>query len=125
MSRIAPLLPPRPPRRHRHAGRLSVSDRAALAGIAYVLRKGVAWRDVPAQLGSVCRRTRLRVQPGTNEGAHPVCRGSPIWTPPGGTIACWKRHHGSVISSPIDCSWADATTRAAAAASCTATPTDL
>jgi transposase len=49
-ERIAPLLPPRPARRHRHPGRLPVPDRIALAGIVYVLRKGVAWRDVPAQV---------------------------------------------------------------------------
>lgn len=40
---------PAPERRHRHPGRLRVPDRAALAGIIYVLRTGVAWRDVPAQ----------------------------------------------------------------------------
>ncbi|WP_162257909.1 MULTISPECIES: IS5 family transposase [unclassified Kitasatospora] len=49
-ERIAPLLPARPARRHRHPGRLPVSDRVALAGIVYVLRKGVAWRDVPIQV---------------------------------------------------------------------------
>jgi transposase len=27
-----------------------VPDRVALAGIVYVLRKGVAWRDVPSQV---------------------------------------------------------------------------
>lgn len=48
-ERVAPLLPPAPERRHRHPGRLRVSDWAALAGIIYVLRTGVAWRDVPAQ----------------------------------------------------------------------------
>lgn len=47
-ERMAPLLPPQPERRHRHPGRLRVPDRVALAGIVYVLRKGVAWRDVPA-----------------------------------------------------------------------------
>ncbi|MFC9948969.1 IS5 family transposase [Streptomyces pratensis] len=47
-DRIAPLLPARPARRHRHPGRLPVPDRVALAGIIYVLRKGVAWRDVPS-----------------------------------------------------------------------------
>ncbi|MFE3516729.1 IS5 family transposase [Streptomyces sp. NPDC059166] len=47
-ERIAPLLPPQPVRRHRNPGRLRVPDRIALAGIVYVLRKGVAWRDVPA-----------------------------------------------------------------------------
>ncbi|WP_372481341.1 IS5 family transposase [Streptomyces flavotricini] len=40
-ERVAPLLPPAPRRR--------LPPRAALAGIVYVLRTGVAWRDVPAQ----------------------------------------------------------------------------
>ncbi|MFE3527146.1 IS5 family transposase [Streptomyces sp. NPDC059161] len=48
-ERVAPLLPPAPERRHRHPGRLRVPDRAALAGVIYALRTGVAWRDVPAQ----------------------------------------------------------------------------
>ena len=47
-ERVAPLLPPAPERR-RHPGRLRVPDRAALAGVMYVLRTGVAWRDVPAE----------------------------------------------------------------------------
>jgi transposase len=47
-ERIAPLLPAPPERRHRYPGRLRVSDRTALAGVLYVLRTGVAWRDVPA-----------------------------------------------------------------------------
>ncbi|MFJ5614730.1 transposase [Micromonospora sp. NPDC093243] len=41
-ERIAPLLPAWPARRHRHPRRLPVPDRDALAGIVYVLRKGVA-----------------------------------------------------------------------------------
>ncbi|WP_432056222.1 transposase [Streptomyces sp. bgisy022] len=48
-DRIAPLLPVRP-RRHRHPGRPPVPDRVALAGIVHVLRKGVAWRDVPSEV---------------------------------------------------------------------------
>ncbi|GGV24092.1 hypothetical protein GCM10010495_44750 [Kitasatospora herbaricolor] len=48
-ERVAPLLPPRPPRRHRYPGRLPSDDRAALRGIVYVLCKGVSWRDVPAE----------------------------------------------------------------------------
>lgn len=44
------LLPARPARHHRHPGRLPISDRTALAGIVHVLRKGVAWRDVPVQV---------------------------------------------------------------------------
>lgn len=49
-DRIAPLLPKPPERRHRYAGRLRVPDRVALAGIVYVLRKGVAWREVPTSV---------------------------------------------------------------------------
>jgi transposase len=48
-ERVAPLLPPTPERRRRHPGRLRVPDRAALAGVMYVLQTGVAWRDVPAE----------------------------------------------------------------------------
>ncbi|MEW2574275.1 IS5 family transposase [Streptomyces sp. NPDC047070] len=48
-ERVAPLLPPRPPRRHRYPGRLPADDRAALRGIVYVLSKSVSWRDVLAE----------------------------------------------------------------------------
>ncbi|MFK4221395.1 IS5 family transposase [Streptomyces sp. NPDC020880] len=48
-ERVAPLLPPAPERRRRHPGRLRVPDRTALAGVLFVLRTGVAWRDVPAE----------------------------------------------------------------------------
>ncbi|MFI0717404.1 transposase [Streptomyces inhibens] len=40
---IAPLIPARRLRRHGFPGREPVDDRAALAGIVYVLRKGVTW----------------------------------------------------------------------------------
>ncbi|MBO1286096.1 IS5 family transposase [Streptomyces sampsonii] len=48
-ERVAPLLPPAPERRHRYPGRSRVPDRAALVGVMYVLRTGVAWRDAPAE----------------------------------------------------------------------------
>ncbi|MCT9107100.1 transposase, partial [Streptomyces mirabilis] len=48
-ERVAPLLPPTPERRRGHPGRLRVPDRVALAGVMYVLRTGVAWRDVPVE----------------------------------------------------------------------------
>ncbi|MFB7115145.1 IS5 family transposase, partial [Streptomyces sp. NPDC056291] len=48
-ERVAPLLPPRPPRRRRYPGRLPADDRAALRGIVYVLCKGVSWADVPTE----------------------------------------------------------------------------
>ncbi|MER5602428.1 IS5 family transposase [Streptomyces sp. NPDC002265] len=63
-KRVAPLLPPAPERRRRHPGRLRVPDRAALADVLYVLRTGVAWRDVPAEMvgcSGVTAWLRLRV----------------------------------------------------------------
>jgi len=48
-EQVAPLLPAAPERRHRFPGRLRVPDRTALAAVLYVLRTGVAWRDVPAE----------------------------------------------------------------------------
>ncbi|MFI0507748.1 transposase [Streptomyces sp. MMS20-AI2-20] len=49
MERIAPRLRPAPQPRHRCPGRLRVPDRVALAGVTYVLRTEVAWRDVPTE----------------------------------------------------------------------------
>ncbi|MBK3568247.1 transposase [Streptomyces sp. MBT62] len=49
-ERMVPLLPPRRSRRNHNPGRLPVPDRVALAGIVCVLRRGIAWRDVPAQV---------------------------------------------------------------------------
>jgi transposase len=49
-QRLAPLIPPQP-RRFRYPGRRPVHDRATLAGILFVLRTGVAWRDLPATFG--------------------------------------------------------------------------
>lgn len=40
---------PFPEHRRRYPGRLRVPDRTALAGVLYVLRTGVVWRDVPAE----------------------------------------------------------------------------
>ena len=43
------LLPP-PPSRPR-GGRPRVPDRGALSGILFVLRSGIAWEDLPPELG--------------------------------------------------------------------------
>ena len=40
-ERTEPLLPPPKPRRYRYPGRRPVSDRAALAGIVFVLKTGI------------------------------------------------------------------------------------
>ena len=49
-ERIAPLLPPPKPRRYRHPGRRPIDDRAALAGIVFVLRTGITWNQLPTGL---------------------------------------------------------------------------
>ncbi|WGS46066.1 IS5 family transposase [Burkholderia sp. JSH-S8] len=48
---IEPLLPPSNPRREKNPGRLPVSSRAALTGILFVLKTGLRWRDLPAEMG--------------------------------------------------------------------------
>lgn len=47
---IQPLLPARP-RRYRYPGRRPLDDRAVLDGILYVLATGIAWEQLPQQLG--------------------------------------------------------------------------
>ena len=46
---IDPLLPPEPPKLN--GGRPRVPDRAALAGIIYVLKSGIPWGMLPKALG--------------------------------------------------------------------------
>ncbi|WP_371877640.1 transposase [Pyxidicoccus parkwayensis] len=50
-ERVAPLLPRR--RRHRKGGRPWADDRAALQGILFVLKTGLAWEDLPAEVFGV------------------------------------------------------------------------
>ena len=54
---IEPLLPPVRPKPK--GGRPRASDRAALAGILFVLRMGIQWHEVPAELGC-CGKTCWR-----------------------------------------------------------------
>ncbi|SHK66262.1 transposase, partial [Hymenobacter psychrotolerans] len=46
---VEPLLPPVPPRPK--GGRSRVEDRAALTGILFVLRSGIPWEMLPAEMG--------------------------------------------------------------------------
>jgi transposase len=48
---IEPLLPPPKPRRTRYPGRKPLSNRAVLTGILFVLRSGIAWEDLPQEMG--------------------------------------------------------------------------
>lgn len=57
---IHPLLPPPKPRRFRHPGRKPVGDRQALTGILFVLKTGIRWQDLPAEMGCGCGMTCWR-----------------------------------------------------------------
>ena len=56
-ARIEPLLPPEKPRRFRFPGRRPIDRRKVLTGIIFVLKTGIAWDDLPAELGWGCGRT--------------------------------------------------------------------
>jgi len=56
-ERIQPLLPPAPPRRFRFPGRKHIDYRKILTGILFVLKTGIAWDDLPAELGCGCGKT--------------------------------------------------------------------
>src|SRR6476620_2777722 len=56
-ERIQPLLPPPPPRRVRFPGRKPLDYHKILTGILFVLKTGIAWDDLPAELGCGCGKT--------------------------------------------------------------------
>jgi len=56
-ERLQPLLPPPPQRRFRFPGRKRLDYRKILTGILFVLKTGIAWDDLPAELGCGCGKT--------------------------------------------------------------------
>src|SRR3954465_3606827 len=56
-DRIQPLLPAPPQRRFRFPGRKPLDYRKILTGILFVLKTGIAWDDLPADLGCGCGKT--------------------------------------------------------------------
>ena len=76
---VAGLLPPPKPRRFRHPGRRPIDDRAALAGIVFVLKTGIAWNQLPTSLvgcsGVTCwRRLRDWTEAGVWPALHELLR---------------------------------------------------
>ena len=51
---VEPLLPPPKLRRYRYPGRKPLDNRKALTGILFVLKTGIAWRDLPSEMGCGC-----------------------------------------------------------------------
>jgi transposase len=56
---IEPLLPPPPPPNPK-GGRPRVPDRDCLTGILFVLKTGIAWEDLPQEMGCGCGMTCWR-----------------------------------------------------------------
>src|SRR6201981_798067 len=56
-ARVEPLLPPPRRRRRRFPGRAPLERRKILTGILFVLKTGIAWDDLPAELGCGCGKT--------------------------------------------------------------------
>jgi len=56
-ERIEPLLPPLPRRRFRFPGRKPIDQRKILTGILFVLKTGIAWDDLPSDMGCGCGKT--------------------------------------------------------------------
>jgi transposase len=56
-ERVQPLLPPPPKRRFRFPGRKPLDYRKILTGILFVLKTGIAWDDLPSELGCGCGKT--------------------------------------------------------------------
>lgn len=72
---IAPLLPP--PRPRPKGGRRPIENRVALTGILFVLRSGLPWEMLPAEMGcgsgmSCWRRLRDWQAAGVWRGLHHV-----------------------------------------------------
>ena len=57
-SKVEPLLPP--VREAGTRGRPPVPNRAALTGILFVLKTGIAWEDLPAEMNCGCGMTCWR-----------------------------------------------------------------
>ncbi len=73
-EQIEPLIPVKA-RRRQYPGRLPLDNRQALNGILYVLHTGIAWRDLPQEMGygsgvTCWRRLRDWKQAGVWEQLH-------------------------------------------------------
>jgi len=72
--RVEPLLPIRR-RRFYHPGRKRLDDRCTLSGILFVLRTGIAWQQLPQELGygsgmTCWRRLKEWQQAGVFQALH-------------------------------------------------------
>ena len=73
---VEPLIP-KVERRYRYPGRKRIPDRKALTGILYVLKSGIAWEELPREMGcgsgvTCWRRLRDWQQDGVWQQLHEV-----------------------------------------------------
>jgi transposase len=55
------VTPPPRPQRFRHLGRKPIGDRKALTGVLFVLKTGIPWEDLPAEMGCGCEMSCWRL----------------------------------------------------------------
>ena len=74
-ERLEPLLPPAPQRRFHFPGRKPLDYRKILIGILFVLKTGIAWADLPAELAAVAARPAgsISTRCGTKPASGPSC----------------------------------------------------
>src|SRR5437588_12602327 len=72
-QRVQPLLPPQPKRRFRFPGRKPLDYRKILTGILFVLKTGIAWDDLPSDLGC---GWAIPFLPNRHSGSKPAVRGT-------------------------------------------------
>jgi transposase len=72
---VRPLLPPPRVRSARNTGRKPLDPRRVLTGIVFVLKSGIAWEDLPAEMGCGCGATCLNyLRAWLHGGAWPAIR---------------------------------------------------
>jgi transposase len=76
---IEPILPAPKPRNFRYPGRKPLPNRAMLNGIIFVLKTGIRWIDLPAELGSWLRQgvPRATARLARGGGVGSLARGAP------------------------------------------------
>jgi hypothetical protein len=111
---IEPLLPAPKPRRFRYPGRKPLTNPQALTGILFVLKSGIAWNLLPAEMncGVAPMMRRSTGGPCTGAASAPISRAEESPTAAGwarsaesspGAVDCVRpRSHRSLNASPTE-----------------------
>jgi transposase len=102
---IQPLLPEPKPRRTRNPGRKPLDPRRVLTGIVFVLKSGIAWEDLPVEMGCGCGMTCLNyVRNWQQSGVWPRLQEVLQRQLPGGDKFDWSRvaAEGQEVRPPVN-----------------------